>query len=330
MATIRDVAKYAGVSTATVSRVLNKKDVVSEETLQKVTEAVEKLSYHPNLLARSLMQGKNDTIGVLLPSFDHPYWGEMAQRLDQAAKKRGYYLLFTEYSGKEEEKRKAFEYLVTRKVGGIIACCPLEKEAQERLRGEIRKVEMPLLSFVWVTDSFPQVIPDDRQGGLLAARHLLAKGCRNIVHVSGDLKMYKETNERTYAFVREIEKRGHTCIIYECPLYGTEQEELQEVVNKIFYEQPQMDGLFLSNDILAALSVSYALAQGIRVPEELRIIGYDDVWMSSFLYPPLTTIRQNYEKLSEQAIEKMIRMISGEPIEKKTVVPVELIERKTT
>lgn len=118
MATIRDVAKYAGVSTATVSRVLNKKDVVSEETLQKVTEAVEKLSYHPNLLARSLVQGKNDTIGVLLPSFDHPYWGEMAQRLDQAAKKRGYYLLFTEYSGKEEEKRKAFEYLVTRKVGG--------------------------------------------------------------------------------------------------------------------------------------------------------------------------------------------------------------------
>ena len=85
MATIRDVAKYAGVSTATVSRVLNKKDVVSEETLQKVTEAVEKLSYHPNLLARSLVQGKNDTIGVLLPSFDHPYWGEMAQRLDQAA-----------------------------------------------------------------------------------------------------------------------------------------------------------------------------------------------------------------------------------------------------
>ena len=254
----------------------------------------------------------------------------MAQRLDQAAKKRGYYLLFTEYSGKEEEKRKAFEYLVTRKVGGIIACCPLEKEAQERLRGEIRKVELPLLSFVWVTDSFPQVIPDDRQGGLLAARHLLAKGCRNIVHVSGDLKMYKETNERTYAFVREIEKRGHTCIIYECPLYGTEKEEMQEVVNKIFYEQPQMDGLFLSNDILAALSVSYALAQGIRVPEELRIIGYDDVWMSSFLYPPLTTIRQNYEKLSEQAIEKMIRMIGGEPIEEKTVVPVELIERKTT
>ena len=142
--------------------------------------------------------------------------------------------------------------------------------------------------------------------------------------------MYKETNERTYAFVREIEKRGHICIIYECPLYGTEKEELQEVVNKIFYEQPQMDGLFLSNDILAALSVSYALAQGIRVPEELRIIGYDDGLMSSFRYRPLTTIRQTYEQLSEQAIEKMIRMISGEPIEKKTVVPVELIERKTT
>ena len=113
MATIRDVAKYAGVSTATVSRVLNKKDVVSEETLQKVTEAVEKLSYHPNLLARSLVQGKNDTIGVLLPSFDHPYWGEMAQRLDQAAKKRGYYLLFTEYSSSAQQVKKRLFQAIT-------------------------------------------------------------------------------------------------------------------------------------------------------------------------------------------------------------------------
>ena len=89
MSTIKDVAKYAGVSTATVSRVLNKKGPLSEKTIQKVNEAVEKLAYHPNVLARSLASGKNNTIGVLVPSYDHPFWSELLQKMEEEASYSG-------------------------------------------------------------------------------------------------------------------------------------------------------------------------------------------------------------------------------------------------
>ncbi len=327
MSTIKDVAKYAGVSTATVSRVLNKKGPLSEKTIQKVNEAVEKLAYHPNVLARSLASGKNNTIGVLVPSYDHPFWSELLQKMEEEAKKKGYNVLFTCFLGTLEEKQKALEYLISRQVNGIIVCAYPDSDFWKEAK---KKFNLPVVFMVNVSGCDPSVISDDKQGGLLAARHLIAKGCKKLVHISGNLSYYKEADDRTYAFVEEAKRRNVDCYVYQNTIDITKLEELQKLVNKVFYEQPDMDGMFLSNDILAAQCIAFALSQGLRIPDDLRIIGYDDIYISSLIYPPLTTIRQNYRVLAETALENVLAQINGEKVDDVTVVPVELSERKTT
>ena len=327
MSTIKDVAKYAGVSTATVSRVLNKKGPLSEKTIQKVNEAVEKLAYHPNVLARSLASGKNNTIGVLVPSYDHPFWSELLQKMEEEAKRKGYNVLFTCFLGTLEEKQKALEYLISRQVNGIIVCAHPESDFWKEAK---KKFNLPVAFMVSISDCAPSIISDDKQGGLLAARHLIAKGCKKLVHISGNLSYYKEADDRTYAFVEEAKRRNVDCYVYQNTIDITKLEELQKLVNKVFYEQPDMDGMFLSNDILAAQCIAFALSQGLRIPDDLRIIGYDDIYISSLIYPPLTTIRQNYSVLAETALENVLAQINGEKVEEVTVIPVELIERKTT
>ena len=327
MSTIKDVAKYAGVSTATVSRVLNKKGPLSEKTIQKVNETVEKLAYHPNVLARSLASGKNNTIGVLVPSYDHPFWSELLQKMEEEAKRKGYNVLFTCFLGTLEEKQKALEYLISRQVNGIIVCAYPDSDFWKEAK---KKFNLPVAFMVNVSGCDPSVISDDKQGGLLAARHLIAKGCKKLVHISGNLSYYKEADDRTYAFVEEAKRRNVDCYVYQNTIDITKLEELQKLVNKVFYEQPDMDGMFLSNDILAAQCIAFALSQGLRIPDDLRIIGYDDIYISSLIYPPLTTIRQNYRVLAETALENVLAQINGEKVDDVTVVPVELIERKTT
>ena len=327
MSTIKDVAKYAGVSTATVSRVLNKKGPLSEKTIQKVNEAVEKLAYHPNVLARSLASGKNNTIGVLVPSYDHPFWSELLQKMEEEAKRKGYNVLFTCFLGTLEEKQKALEYLISRQVNGIIVCAYPDSDFWKEAK---KKFNLPVVFMVNVSGCDPSVISDDKQGGLLAARHLIAKGCKKLVHISGNLSYYKEADDRTYAFVEEAKRRNVDCYVYQNTIDITKLEELQKLVNKVFYEQPDMDGMFLSNDILAAQCIAFALSQGLCIPDDLRIIGYDDIYISSLIYPLLTTIRQNYRVLAETALENVLAQINGEKVDDVTVVPVELIERKTT
>lgn len=327
MSTIKDVAKYAGVSTATVSRVLNKKGPLSEKTIQKVNEAVEKLAYHPNVLARSLASGKNNTIGVLVPSYDHPFWSELLQKMEEEAKRKGYNVLFTCFLGTLEEKQKALEYLISRQVNGIIVCAYPDSDFWKEAK---KKFNLPVVFMVNVSGCDPSVISDDKQGGLLAARHLIAKGCKKLVHISGNLSYYKEADDRTYAFAEEAKRRNVDCYVYQNTIDITKLEELQKLVNKVFYEQPDMDGMFLSNDILAAQCIAFALSQGLRIPDDLRIIGYDDIYISSLIYPSLTTIRQNYSVLAETALENVLAQINGEKVEEVTVIPVELIERKTT
>ena len=327
MSTIKDVAKYAGVSTATVSRVLNKKGPLSEKTIQKVNEAVEKLAYHPNVLARSLASGKNNTVGVLVPSYDHPFWSELLQKMEEEAKRKGYNVLFTCLLGTLEEKQKALEYLVSRQVNGIIVCAYPDSDFWKEAK---KKFNLPVAFMVSISECAPSIISDDKQGGLLAARHLIAKGCKKLVHISGNLSYYKEADDRTYAFVEEAKRRNVDCYVYQNTIDITKLEELQKFVNKVFYEQPDMDGMFLSNDILAAQCIAFALSQGLRIPDDLRIIGYDDIYISSLIYPSLTTIRQNYSVLAETALENVLAQINGEKVEEVTVIPVELIERKTT
>lgn len=328
MVTIKDVAKCAGVSVATVSRVLNKKEPLTEKTIKKVEDAIQELGYYPNAYARTLVGGKNNVLGVILSSFNNPFFSELAQEIEIAAKERHYNILFTAAGGDAEEKRHAVEYLLSRQVDGIIFSTFAEPELEAQLRGRCRVPFVDLLHHP--SEEAYCVYSDDKQGGILAARHLYAKGCKKLVHVGGKMETYKYADERTYAFVKECEKLGMSCRVYGNSGDVTNLSEVRELINRIFYENRDIDGMFLSNDVLAAQCITYALSQGYRVPDDIRIMGYDGIYISSLIYPPLTTIQQNFKKLAKTAVKIVIDRIDGKETQKETLIPVELVERKTT
>ncbi len=326
MSTIKDVAERAGVSVATVSRVLNKKGPISEKAIREVNKAVKELDYHPNIIARSLVSGKSRTIGVIMPALNNPFWSEIAQELDNCAKEINYHIFFSITPEKTEDRLRAIDDLQNRQVCGILYSGRWEEGIQE-------KRTVPIVEMMGSHKELPAVISDDETGGLLVARHLIAKGCKRLVHVSGDLNHYTTGDERTYSFMKECERRGISCKLYQSKSWmgsSSEIEGMTDLVNKIYYENPDMDGVFLSNDILATMCVNYAMSQGMRIPDDIRIVGYDDISLGRLIYPPLTTIRQDYRQLCKKAITLLKDQIEGKEIEKLTKIPVKLIERKTT
>ncbi|HJB91724.1 MAG TPA: LacI family transcriptional regulator [Candidatus Eisenbergiella merdigallinarum] len=327
MSTIKDVARCAGVSIATVSRVLNKKGAVSPEAENAVTLAMQKLDYHPNHMARALVKGRNNTIGVILPSFNNPFWSEIAQEIEKSAKEEGYHVLFSIAGEGEKGMDESISYLRASQVCGIIQTFSASQEVWSAI---LKHVGLPLVALISDVKEVPSVVSDDTQGGLLATRHLIAKGCKNLVHISGDLKLQKHADDRSFAFIEECRKRGVAYRVYEsCPEKLGLEDNL-DLINRIFYENPQMDGIFASNDIMATQCISYARSQGFRIPDDIRIVGYDDISISALIYPPLTTVRQNYAQLSKTAVRAIVDMVHEKTPKPLEVVPVELIERKTT
>lgn len=327
MATIKDVAKYAGVSVATVSRVLNKKEPLTEKTIKKVEDAIEALGYYPNMYARTLVGGKNNILGVILSSFNNPFFAELAQELEAAAKAREYNILFTAAGTDFNEKMAATEYLLSRQVDGIIFSSYVDPDKEAKIR---ERCKVPFVEMLHPLSDTYSVYSDDKQGGILAARHMYAKGCKKLVHISAQTTVYKYADERTYAFVRECANLGIDCRVYQNEYEVTNLAGIRELINRIFYENRDVDGMFLSNDILATQCLAYALSQGCRIPDDIRIMGYDGIYITSLVYPALTTVQQNFTKLAECAVDMAINLIEGKETPKEILIPVELIERKTT
>lgn len=328
MVTIKDVARHAGVSVATVSRVINKKEPLTEKTIKKVNDAIEELGYYPNTYARTLVGRKDNVLGVMLPYFNNPFHSELAQEIELCAKENHFHILFTATGNSDEERFRSLEYLLSRQVRGIIISTFISPELAMEMR---RRCEVPILELLnHLLEESCSVMSDDRQGGILAARHLYSKNCKKVVHVGGRLEVYRYADERTYAFEKECQKLGMSCKVYKNRKDVIDLSAMRDLINLVFYENEGMDGIFFSNDILAAQGVSYALTQGYRIPDDIRIMGYDGIFMSELMYPPLTTVQQNFHLLAQTAIRNIIDMINGEDIQKLTLIPVNLIERKTT
>ena len=328
--TIKDVAKMAGVSPTTVSRVLNRRGPLSKKTIHKVESAIEALGYYPNESARMLSGKKSRVLGVILSSFHSPFHAELLQHIYQASLEAGYNILIAPSERDNlHQILQAVDFLLRHQVAGIIFALDATNETLSEARGKCGST--PLVTLLHQIDpQVPAVISDDRQGGILAARHLIAKGCTKIVHISGALLKYRSADERSYAFMEECAKHG---IAYKNYAYSGESMRLgdmQETIRRVFSDNPDMNGLFLSNDIFAAQAISTALSMAYRIPDDIRIIGYDDIMISSLTYPQITTIRQNFEGLAQAAVRSVIDLISGLDIPLLETIPVSLIERKTT
>jgi LacI family sucrose operon transcriptional repressor len=325
MPTIRDVAEKAGVSVTTVSRVLNNRGYISEHTRKKVYQAMEELDYQPNEVARSLFRKKSNIIGLIVPSIAHPFFGELTSYVEYYAYCRDYKVLICNSMLDAAKEQEYIAMLRRNQVDGIImASHTLEVE-------EYKKLDLPVVTFErFISDKIPYVTSDNYQGGKMAVELLLERGCKKIAHMCGSLHLDMLANQRHQAFLDVARERGAVCCTVETDMNAFEVNKYERLLTDLLTEQPDIDGLFLNSDLMALVAITVCRKLGKRIPEDVKLVGYDDVLLASLTSPQITTIRQPLDKMSELAVQLLESLIQGESVKVENCLPVELIERETT
>lgn len=325
MPTIKDVARQAGVSVATVSRVINNRGYLSAQVRKKVADAMGELDYQPNDLARSLHRRKSDILGLIVPAVSHPFFGEVTRYVEYFAYENGYKLMVCNSLQQREKEREYIEMLKRCQVDGII----MGSHVQEI--DDYLGVRLPLLSLDRrLGDTIPYIGCDNYEGGALATRHLLDRGCRRLVHISGSLNIRMLANLRTDACADVCREAGVPMVHYQLPASAVTDFREEAFAESILRENPDCDGVFATSDMTAAAVMAAAQRLGWKVPERLCVAGFDGSLISELVHPRLTTVRQPVEDICRHAVEDLIRMIGGGQPPAGTILPVALLEREST
>ena len=340
MATLKDVARETGLTVTTVSRVLNNRGYISEETREKVYAAMKKLNYRPNEVARSLSKKSTNTIGVIVPHIRHPYFSELISNLENEASKRGYKMILCNSQEKENKEREYLEMCTSNRVAGIVLCSA--GVAVEEFQGS----NIPLITIErYMENGTASIECDNRQGGKLAAEHLIACGCKNLLHISGVYETAMPADDRALGFIEVCEKAGvsHREVATNTYQYNNLEyhDFLEEVLKENYHVdnmvendencgKKQIDGIFASSDLIAAQILQVCSKLGIRVPEDIKLVGFDDVNISSLTTPRITTIHQPIKEIAELTLELLINAQDGKTVAKRSLLPVSLVKREST
>ncbi|WP_068618651.1 LacI family DNA-binding transcriptional regulator [Paenibacillus tuaregi] len=322
MSTIKDVAAHAGVSVATVSRVINETGYVHESTRQKVEQAIKQLNYSPNEVARSLFKRKSKLIGLLLPDITNPFFPELARGVEDRMQESGYRLIF---GNSDEDEHKEQDYIQTftqNNVVGVIS------STNDHTADTYSKLKFPVVFLDRTSGDKPSVYADGREGGRMAAQEMISRGSRNITVQQGP-KHVRPAQDRFEGAVEVLEKSGTAFQVQLTASFSYEEAGLK--AKELFAEYPWTDGVIASNDIAAAAVLHEALKLGRKVPEELQIIGFDDIPVSNLVYPSLSTIHQPAYEMGRAAAELLIELVEhGHAHQHIIQLPVSFVERGTT
>ena len=329
MTTIREVAESAGVSYATVSHVINNTRVVSPETRQRVLDAMAELNYRPNALARSLRQGKTNTLGLVLPDSANPFFAEISRSIEDEAFNKGYsvFLCNTEL----DTQRELFyvDVLSKKQVDGIIFVAAGD---QTDSLDFLAREGMPV---VMIDRNVPNVqvdavLTDHQLGGFLATQHLIQLGHSRIACIAGTSSITPSA-ERITGYRNALEQAG---IPLEEKLVIRGDYHAQsgmEITHSLLKMDPQPTAIFALNDLMALGALRAAAEDGCSIPRDLAVVGYDDLELSQFTNPPLTTIAQPKKEIGVQAVSLLVERISqNNRPPRRLVLPPELIVRRST
>ena len=325
MATLKDVARETGLTVSTVSRVLNNRGYISEETRQNVYAAMKKLNYRPNEVARSLSKQSTNTIGVIVPHIKHPYFAELISNLENEAYKRKHKIMLFNSQEKEEKEKEYLEMCFSNRVAGIIFC------SGNMAIQEFDSLNVPMVTIErYLENGTATVECDNLQGGKLAAKHLIEQGCKHLLHFSGLSETAMPADSRAEGF-REICKMAQ--VEYEEVATNTFQYNHLEYhleIENVLAEHPEVDGIFASSDLIAAQILQVCCKKKISIPERIKVVGFDDVSIASLTTPMITTIHQPIKEMAQMAVELVIKASEGGMVPKRSILPVTLIKRETT
>jgi LacI family transcriptional regulator len=310
--TIKDVAHVAGVSTQTVSRVVNKFSYVSGETRQRVEAVVEQLDYRPSMLARSLSQQRSYTLGIVMFGLKYIGPSRTLNGIADKADELGYMLLMKELNNFNTNKiDDVIDSLLARQVDGILWVAPEIGDNHAWIEKRLEKIPVPVLFLAMQPRvDVSSVTTDNFQGAVMATQYLLDCGRKKIGHISGPLGWW-EPDERKRGWRETLEAAGFEVSEEYCAEGNWSSASGKQAFIQLLASYPEMDAVFVANDQMALSVLSEANRRGIRVPEQLAVVGFDNIPESAYFYPSLTTISQDLQLLGEQAVQNIVEMIQA-------------------
>ena len=322
--TIRDVARAAGVSVATVSRALNGAQNVLPGTRARILEAAAELRFAPSGAARSLITRRTDTIGALLPDLHGEYFSELIRGMDQAAQAHGLHLLVSSSHGDAEAAAAAVRAMNGR-VDGLIVMSP-HADAELLQRNLPSSLPAVLLNSGLELPDLPNFDVDNFGGALSMTRHLVQRGARRIAFISGPSGNH-EALERLRGYQAGLPAGGEY-LVFEGD-FG--EESGWAAGSRIARSQVRPDAVFAANDMMAIGCLGALLEAGMRVPEDLLLAGFDDIPTARYVTPSLTTVRVGIAELGRRAMEGLIGAIEADAAGavRHETVPTELVIRKS-
>ena len=325
MATLKDVARESGLTVGTVSRVLNNRGYISEQTRAKVYEVMKQLNYQPNEMARSLSKQKSNTIGLIVPHITHPYFAKLIGCIEAAAYKNGFKILLFNSKGKNEKEDEYIKMCKSARVAGIILCSATYET------GKLKNLGCPLITVErFMGEGTAGVECDNYQGGFLATQHLIERGCKKLLHFGGVADQPMPADERYRAFEDVCKRYGVEYYSFNPEEGAYSEMSYYPSILSTMEAHPGIDGVFASSDVIAAQVLRVCRAKGIKVPEEMKIVGFDDVSIAEITTPMITTIRQPVKEMAEAAVSLMAQAVAGEVVPARSLFPVSLVIRETT
>ena len=335
--TIREVAKAAGVSTQTVSRVINDRPDVAPETRDRIRSAIADLGYQPSALARSLIQRRSYTLGVVTAGLKYIGPSRTLNGIAQQAEKSGYTLLLKELTSFEAENTAPqIQALLSRHVDGIIWAVPEVGDNHRWIETSLSRVPVPMVFLATeVRPDLAVVNYDNFGGGKKATEHLLEQGYKHIGHIAGPLDWW-ESRERKAGWKSALQAEGLEPVETHATEGNWSSASGDVAFRQLLEQYPEMDAVFVGNDQMALSVLQIATQRGISVPADLGVVGFDGIAEAPYYSPPLTTVVQDQILLGSNVVAEIVRSIeealdgNGQPDARRIVLTPELEVRESS
>jgi LacI family transcriptional regulator len=336
--TLRDIAEQLNISVTTVSKALKDYPDVSKKTKLQVKELAKTLNYKPNAFAVNLRTRESKTIGLIIPVIVHHFFSNVIKGIISQAEKKGYLVIILQSDESYELEKKQVELLLSQRVDGIIISLANGTAKYDHLN-EVINQEKPLVMFDKIAKvvKCSKVIIDDRKAAYTATQHLINIGCKRIAHFRGAL-LPQNSIDRFLGYKKALIDNNipyDPSLVYICECGDMSFEEGKKNAEQLLTDHDDVDGIFINTDLVAIGAMTAFQEMGIKIPDDISIVGFSNWFMSSVISPSLTTINQPGFEMGKTTFKQLFKEIKarkkGKTFEPKTVVlETDLIVRTST
>lgn len=330
--TMKHIAEELGVSVVTVSKVLRNHSDIGEETRARVLKRVKELNYRPNLAARSLVTGRSFLVGLVVPDLLHSFFVEIAKYLSHALMKKGYYLIIASSEEDPDLEQDQIDHLLGRRLDALIIASVSHEET-------LRRIESHGVPYILIDRAYPALQAnfigiDDEKAGFLATKHLIDIGCKHIAHIRGPEN--SPGLGRLKGYIKALEAHGMPMrpeyIIAEKTVDVDAQSGGRDAMTQLLNLHTRPDGVFCYNDPLAIGVIDHILEAGLRVPEDIAVIGCGNLYYNSSLRVPLSSIDQCTAQVGQRTAKLALSLIESKtpPKPRNIILEPELVQRRST